>query len=131
MANIPEDCRYTKDHEWLRITGDTARIGITDHAQKQLGDIVYAELPKVGDRFEATAPFGTLESVKAVTEVYMPVDGTVTAVNEALNDSPEDINVDAYGDGWLIDVKVADRGHLEGLLDAKQYRDYCSAESDD
>ncbi|WP_330455712.1 glycine cleavage system protein GcvH [Streptomyces sp. NBC_00820] len=129
MANVPTDLRYTEDHEWARTASDTVRIGITDYAQKQLGDIVYVELPKKGDRFEATEPFGSVESVKAVTELYMPVTGTVTAVNEMLNDSPEDVNTDAYGDGWLIEVKVADRAQLDGLLDAKKYQAYCEAEA--
>ncbi|MFD7130836.1 glycine cleavage system protein GcvH [Streptomyces sp. NPDC059894] len=129
MANIPTDRRYTKDHEWCSRAGDTVRVGITDHAQKQLGDIVFAELPKVGDRREATEPFGSLESVKAVSEVYMPVTGTVTAVNESLDASPEFVNEDPYGDGWLIEIRMADPAQLDGLLDAGEYEAYCTAEA--
>ncbi|MFF3504408.1 glycine cleavage system protein GcvH [Streptomyces sp. NPDC003247] len=131
MANIPSDRRYTKDHEWCTKAGDTVRVGISDHAQKQLGDIVFAELPNVGDRLEAAEPFGSLESVKAVSEVYMPVTGTVTAVNELLNESPELINEDAYGDGWLIEIKTDGPARLDDLLDADAYRAYCTDEAAD
>src|SRR6266496_3222762 len=89
MANTPEDLSYTKDHEWVRISGAQATVGITDHAQQQLGDVVYVELPKAGDKFESSEPFGSVESVKAVSEIYMPVGGTVVEVNGALNDAPE------------------------------------------
>ncbi len=106
MANTPEDLTYTKDHEWVRAKGEQATVGITDHAQHQLGDVVYVELPKVGDKFEASEPFGSVESVKAVSEVYMPLGGSVIEVNETLNDSPEQVNEDPYGDGWMIRVKV-------------------------
>ncbi|HEU4386469.1 MAG TPA: glycine cleavage system protein GcvH [Blastocatellia bacterium] len=129
MANTPEDVSYTKDHEWVRVKGEKATIGITDHAQKQLGDVVYVELPKVGDRFEATEPFGSVESVKAVSEVYMPVTGSVLEINESLNESPEQVNEDPYGDGWMIVAKVDNSAELDGLLTAAEYEDYVKEES--
>jgi glycine cleavage system H protein len=94
MANTPEDLTYTKDHEWVRVKGEEATVGITDHAQQQLGDVVYVELPKVGDKFETSEPFGSVESVKAVSEIYMPLSGVVVEVNDALNDSPDLVNED-------------------------------------
>src|SRR5262247_3164237 len=114
MANTPEDLSYTKDHEWVRAKGEKATVGITDHAQKQLGDVVYVELPKVGDRFEAAEPFGSVESVKAVSEIYMPVTGSVIEINEALNESPEHVNENPYGDGWMIVVKIDNPAELDG-----------------
>jgi glycine cleavage system H protein len=129
MANTPEDLSYTKDHEWVRVKGEKATIGITDHAQKQLGDVVYVELPKVGDRFEATEPFGSVESVKAVSEVYMPVTGSVLEINESLNESPEQVNEDPYGDGWMIVAKVDNPAELDGLLTAAEYDDYIKEEA--
>ncbi|MDF3302923.1 glycine cleavage system protein GcvH [Streptomyces tropicalis] len=130
MANVPEDLRYSKTHEWVRTENSTARIGITDFAQRQLGDVVYVDLPKAGAPFEAGDPFGTVESVKAATEIYLPVAGTVTAVNEGLEDSPEDINTDPYGDGWLIEITTTGPAHPTGLLDAAAYRALCAEESD-
>jgi glycine cleavage system H protein len=129
MANTPEDLSYTKDHEWVRRTGDRVRVGITDHAQRQLGDVVYVELPRAGDRFEATEPFGSVESVKAVSEVYMPVSGTIAAINETLNESPEQVNDDPYGDGWFIEIRVANSAELDGLLSAAEYEDYIREEA--
>lgn len=129
MANTPEDLSYTKDHEWVRVKGDNATVGITDHAQHQLGDVVYVELPKVGDKFESSEPFGSVESVKAVSEIYMPLAGTVTAVNEALNDSPEMVNNDPYGAGWMIVIKVDNPAQVDGLLTAVEYDDYIKEEA--
>ena len=129
MANTPEDLSYTKDHEWVRAKGEQATIGITDHAQQQLGDVVYVELPKVGDKFEASEPFGSVESVKAVSEVYMPLGGSVIEVNESLNDSPEQVNEDPYGDGWMIRIKVSDPTELDDLMNAEEYEEYCETES--
>lgn len=129
MAQTPEDLSYTKDHEWVRVKGEHVTIGITDHAQNQLGDVVYVELPKVGDRFEATEPFGSVESVKAVSEIYMPVSGSVVEVNENLNDSPEQINQDPYGEGWMIVVKVENPAQLDSLLNAAEYEDYLREEA--
>lgn len=129
MAKTPEELTYTKDHEWVRVKGDKATVGITDHAQKQLGDVVYVELPKVGDRFEAAEPFGSVESVKAVSEIYMPVTGSVLEINEALNESPEHVNENPYGEGWMIVVKIDNPAELDGLLTAAEYEDYIKEEA--
>ncbi|HEY6328478.1 MAG TPA: glycine cleavage system protein GcvH [Blastocatellia bacterium] len=129
MPNTPEDLSYTKDHEWVRVKGENATVGITDFAQKQLGDVVYVELPKVGDRFEASEPFGSVESVKAVSEVYMPVTGSVLEVNESLNDSPEQVNEDPHGTGWMIVVKMENPSQVDGLLSAAEYDDYIKEEA--
>lgn len=129
MALTPKDCKYSKDHEWIRVQGSKAKIGITDHAQKQLGDIVYVELPRtMGDRFSAQEPFGSLESVKAVTEVYMPVSGTVAALNDSLNDSPERVNEDPFGDGWLMEITVSESKELDDLLSAAEYEEFIKLE---
>jgi glycine cleavage system H protein len=129
MANTPEDLSYTKDHEWVRTKGDQATVGITDHAQNQLGDVVYVELPKVGDKFEVSEPFGSVESVKAVSEIYMPVGGSVIEVNESLNDSPEQVNEDPYGDGWMIRIKIDNPAQVDALLTAVEYEDYIKEEA--
>jgi glycine cleavage system H protein len=129
MANTPEDLSYTKDHEWVRPSGDRATVGITDHAQHQLGDVVYVELPKVDDKFETGEPFGSVESVKAVSEIYMPVGGTVVEVNSALNDAPEKVNSDPYGDGWMIVIKPDNPSQIDGLLSAAEYEDYIKEEA--
>lgn len=123
----PTDLKYTKDHEWVRIDGANATVGITDYAQKQLGDVVFVELPKVGDTFEAGDAFGTIESVKAVSEVYMPVGGTITAINEALVDDPEQVNTDPYGEGWLITIKTT--ATPTGLMSAAEYESYIAEEA--
>src|ERR1051325_6595916 len=114
MSNIPEELSYTKDHEWVRVSGDTATVGITDHAQQQLGDVVYVELPKVGDKFDAGEPFGSVESVKAVSEVYMPLSASVIAINETLDDKPELVNEDPYGAGWMISIKMNNPSEADG-----------------
>jgi glycine cleavage system H protein len=129
MAHTPEDLSYTKDHEWIRAKGSEATVGITDHAQNQLGDVVYVELPKVGDKFESSEPFGSVESVKAVSEIYMPVAGAVIEVNETLNDSPEQVNEDPYGDGWMIRIKIDKPADLDALLTAIEYEDYIKEEA--
>ena len=129
MANTPEDLSYTKDHEWLRAKGNLATVGITDHAQKQLGDVVYVELPKTGDRFEVSEPFGSVESVKAVSEVCMPVTGTVVEVNESLNESPEQVNDDPYTDGWMIVIEMENPAQVDALLSAAEYEDYLREEA--
>ena len=128
MANTPEDLNYTKDHEWVRVQGDVATVGITDHAQKQLGDVVYVELPKAGDKFEAGEPFGSVESVKAVSEIYMPLSGSVVEVNESLNDEPERVNTDPYGDGWMTRIKMDNPSQVDGLLSSIEYEDYIKEE---
>ncbi|GAA3373440.1 glycine cleavage system protein GcvH [Streptomyces sannanensis] len=129
MTHTPEDRRYSKDHEWVRTASDTAKVGLTDHAQRRLGDIVFVELPKAGDRFEAGEPFGSVESVKAVSEVCMPVTGTVTAVNEGLDESPESVNGDPYDDGWLIEIRADDPAQINSLLSAGQYEEYIREEA--
>ena len=110
--NIPEDLQYTKSHEWVRIEGDTATIGITDHAQDELGDVVFVELPDEGATFDAGESFGTVESVKAVSDLYTPVGGEVVEVNSALEDAPENINEDPYGEGWIVKLRTTDGADL-------------------
>mgnify|MGYP000543944937 CR=1 FL=1 len=118
---MTNDLRYTKDHEWVRLQGGIGRIGITDHAQQQLGDVVFVELPKVGSAVTAGARFGTVESVKAVSELFSPVTGKVTAANDDLQKKPETVNTDPYGAAWMIEVQVANPGDVEGLMTAEQY----------
>jgi glycine cleavage system H protein len=118
--SVPEGLSYTKEHEWLRQEGDVVVVGITDHAQDQLGDVVFVELPEVGTQIKEGDTFGTVESVKAVSDLYAPVTGEVTQINEGLEDTPESVNTDAYGEGWMIKVKVA--GETEGLLSAADYQ---------
>ncbi|VFQ46078.1 glycine cleavage system protein GcvH [Desulfoluna butyratoxydans] len=118
---LPEDVKYATDHEWTRTEGDEVVIGITDYAQDQLGDIVFVELPQVGDSFDKGEEFGTVESVKAVSELYMPIGGEIVAVNEALEDDPALVNGEPYGQGWLIRVKPADLSEVEALLDKAAY----------
>ncbi len=120
--NIPSDLKYTKEHEWVALKGNIATVGITDYAQGELGDIVYVDLPGVGDTVTWMQPFGTIEAVKAVTDLFSPVTGTVVEVNAALDDDPMAINRDPYGDGWMIKVEISDSSQLEPLLDAVGYR---------
>ena len=129
--DYPTDCRYTREHEWVRLDNGTATVGITDHAQDQLGDVVFVELPTVGAKLEAEGPFGAVESVKAVSDIYAPISGDVIAVNEALLDAPELINSDPHGEGWLVKLTVFDRSEIQGLLKADQYARYVAAESDE
>lgn len=129
MANYPEDCLYTREHEWIRVEDDTGVIGITDYAQAALGDIVYVELPSVGDSFSQAEPFGNVESVKAVSELFMPVSGEVIAVNEDLTDSPELVNQDPYGDGWMIKITISDPDELETLMSASEYEEFVKEEA--
>lgn len=130
MANVPESLHYSKDHEWVRVEGDLAVIGITDHAQEQLGDVVYVELPKPGESFAANESFGSVESVKAVSEIFTPVSGEVAEVNESLNDEPEKVNKDPYTDGWMIKMKMKSAGEVDSLLTAAEYEDFTKAESE-
>ena len=118
--SVPEELQYTRSHEWVRTEGDTATVGITDYAQEELGDIVYVELPEEGATFDTGDSFGTVESVKAVSDLYTPVGGEVVEVNEALNDSPEKINEDPYGDGWIVKLRVSDEGDLLSASDYEQ-----------
>lgn len=128
-AEFPEDCRYSRDHEWVKVEGGNGRIGITHYAQKQLGDVVFLELPDVGRTVKAHETFGTVESVKAVSELFAPVAGEVAERNGALVDAPEAINTDPYGEGWMIVVKLADPGEVSGLMDAAAYRAFVESES--
>ena len=130
MANVPESLHYSKDHEWVRVDGDLAVIGITDHAQEQLGDVVYVELPKPGESFAANESFGSVESVKAVSEIFTPISGEVAEVNESLNDEPEKVNKDPYTDGWMIKMKMKSSGEVDSLLTAAEYEDFTKAESE-
>jgi glycine cleavage system H protein len=119
--NFPQDLKYTKDHEWIRIEGDEAVIGITEFAQGELGDIVFVDINTVGQEVAREAVFGTVEAVKTVSDLFMPVTGTVLAVNEALADEPAAVNNDPYGAGWMVRIRISDPGELEGLLSAAQY----------
>ena len=121
---FPEDLRYAEDHEWARQAGEKVRVGISDYAQDQLGDIVFVELPQVGDSFDKGKEFGTVESVKAVAELFMPFSGEIQAVNEALEESPELVNKEAYGEGWMIEVKLADNAELNGLMSRDDYVEF-------
>lgn len=125
----PENFRYTKEHEWVLVEGDTGTVGITHHAQEQLGDIVYVDLPKVGAKLEKGAVMGSVESVKAVSEIFSPVSGEVIAVNEALSDAPEKLNQDPHGEGWLVKVRLTDPQETATLMDAAQYQAHVAAES--
>jgi glycine cleavage system H protein len=126
---VPENLRYTKEHEWIRVEGDTGIIGITDHAQEELGDIVYVELPKSGAKLEKAASFGSVESVKAVSDIYCPVSGEVLETNPALAEAPEKVNDDPYGEGWLIKLKLSEPKQAEELMNAAEYAGYIEAES--
>jgi glycine cleavage system H protein len=130
MANVPENLHYSKDHEWVRVEGDTAVVGITDHAQDQLGDVVYVELPKPGEDFAAHESFGSVESVKAVSEIFTPVSGKIAAVNDTLNDEPEKVNKDPYEEGWMIRITMTNAGEIDSLLTAAEYEDFTKAESE-
>ncbi|HHT84233.1 MAG: glycine cleavage system protein GcvH [Bacillota bacterium] len=120
--SYPENLKYTKEHEWVLVENGNARVGITSYAQDQLGDVVFVELPEVGTELKAGAMFATVESVKAVSDVYAPVSGTIVEVNEALNDSPELVNEDPYNDGWMIVIELSDPSELDNLMDSKAYQ---------
>jgi len=121
---LPEGLKYSKEHEWVLVEGHVAMIGITEYAQQELGDIVYVELPEVGEKIVKDDPFGAVESVKAVSDIFAPVSGTVIEVNDALPDSPETINDDPYGDGWMIKVEMTDKDDLKDLMSAEEYAEY-------
>ena len=123
----PEDRRYTVEHEWVRLDGDTAVVGITNFAQDQLGDVVYVELPKVGDRVESMQPFGVIESVKTASDLFAPVSGTVAEVNGQVADEPQLVNDSPYGEGWLIKVKPDNPADIDQLLTAQQYADHVAS----
>ncbi len=126
---IPADLKYTKEDEWVKVEGNIATIGVTDYAQDALSDIVYLELPAVGDSFSAGETFGVVESVKAAGDLYMPVDGTVTEANEGLVDAPETVNSDPFGAAWMIKVEMSNPGQLDDLMDADAYTKYCEERS--
>jgi glycine cleavage system H protein len=126
-GNIPTDLRYSREHEWVRVNGSIARVGITDFAQDSLGDVVFVQLPDVGQDIVAGASASEIESTKSVSDVYVPVSGSVHAVNDALTDTPELVNSDPYGEGWILEVTLADPSELDGLLDAEAYRAFVEA----
>jgi glycine cleavage system H protein len=128
---FPEGLKYSKEHEWVLVEDRIATIGITEYAQQELGDIVYVELPEVGEKVVKDDPFGAVESVKAVSDIYAPVSGTVLEVNDALPDSPETINEDAYGDGWMIKVEMSDTDDLKDLMSADEYAEYIEQQKDE
>ena len=119
--NVPENLKYTKDHEWIKLEGDIATIGITDFAQGELGDIVYVEIETLNDSLDSEAVFGSVEAVKTVSDLFMPVSGEVIEINETLEDAPETVNDDPYGAGWMVKVQCSDLTQIEGLLDANAY----------
>ena len=119
---IPENVKYTKDHEWIRVEGDSGWIGITDYAQGELGDVVFVEVPKVGTKLFKGKSFGTIEAVKAVSDLYAPVAGEVVELNKVIQDSPDVVNKDPYGEGWMVKIKIADKNDLGSLLDAAAYK---------
>lgn len=121
--NVPENLKYSQDHEWIRVEGDTAFVGITDYAQSNLGDIVFVEVETVGEELDKGEAFGNIEAVKAVEELYLPVGGEVLEFNEAIEDAPEQVNKDPYGEGWIVKVKISDPAELDDLLDAAGYKD--------
>lgn len=120
--NIPEELKYTKDHEWVKIEGDMATVGITDFAQSELGDIVYVEVETLEETLNKEEVFGTVEAVKTVSDLFLPLSGTIVAFNEALEDTPEKVNSDPYGEGWVIKVKINETSEIEGLLSAEAYK---------
>lgn len=129
MSSYPDDRLYSKSHEWIRVEGETATIGITDHAQKELGDVVFVELPDLGEIFDEGQEFGTIESVKAVSELFLPVAGEIVEVNKTLVDEPNAVNEDPHGDGWLVQVKVTSDGALDGLMNAAAYEKFVEEEA--
>ncbi len=126
--NIPNDLYYTENHEWISIEGEEAVVGITEHAQEELGDIVFVELPSVEEELDQFEEFGVIESVKAVSDVFMPVSGVIVEVNEDLMDEPEKINEDPFGSGWLIKVEIKDKGELDELMDSTEYESFAEEE---
>jgi glycine cleavage system H protein len=125
----PEDNKYAKSHEYVHVEGEIGTIGITDYAQKELGDVVFVELPQVGTQLEAADELGSIESVKAVSELFAPVSGEVVEINETLAEKPELVNTDPYGDGWMIRVRLSDPTELDDLMNAEEYEEYCETES--
>lgn len=126
MANVPQELKYTEDHEWVRVEGDTATFGITDYAQGELGDVVFLELPDEGDDVKQHETFGSIEAVKTVADLFAPLSGEVLAVNGSLEDEPETINKDPYDAGWLVKIKMSKTDELDGLMDAEAYNQHIS-----
>jgi glycine cleavage system H protein len=129
VANYPADLKYDKEHEWVRVDGDTAVVGISDFAQEQLGEVVFVDLPDVGSEVVAGETFGEVESVKSVSDLFSPVTGSIVEKNDGLSDAPETVNEDAYGDGWLIKVKLSDASELDGLMAAAEYEEFVAGEA--
>ncbi|MBT3181877.1 MAG: glycine cleavage system protein GcvH [Deltaproteobacteria bacterium] len=127
--NIPDDLKYTKEHEWVKLEGDTATIGVTHHAQGQLGDIVYVELPTEGEEISKEDTFGSLESVKAVSDCFAPLSGKVIEINNVLSENPETINEDCYEEGWIVKIELSDKSELEELMSDEQYKAFVAEES--
>lgn len=125
--NIPEDLKYTKDHEWIKIENDIVTVGITDFAQGELGDIVYVDIETVDETFDQNEVFGSVEAVKTVSDLFMPLTGEIIEFNEDLEDTPEKVNTDPYGDGWMIKIKISDNSQLDSLLDASAYKEIIGA----
>ncbi len=123
MMNIPQELKYTKDHEWVKIDGNIATIGVTDFAQGELGDIVYVEVETVGETMEREEVFGTVEAVKTVSDLFLPLAGEIIEFNESLEDTPEKVNTDPYGDGWMVKIKISDEDELAGLMSPEEYKD--------
>ncbi len=121
--NIPDNLKYTKDHEWIKVDGDIATVGITDYAQNELGDIVYIEVNTIGEPLEQEETFGTIEAVKTVSDLFMPVSGEVTEFNEELESNPETVNKDPYNEGWIVKIKMSDPSEADALLDADAYKE--------
>lgn len=121
--NIPQELKYTKDHEWVRIEGDVATVGVTDFAQSELGDIVYVEVETVGDSLDREEVFGTVEAVKTVSDLFIPLTGEILEFNESLEDAPEKVNSDPYGDGWMVKIRIADESEIDDLLSAEEYKE--------
>jgi glycine cleavage system H protein len=124
--NIPSELKYTKDHEWVKVEGDTAIVGITDYAQSELGDVVYVELPEEGAEVSMNETFGSIEAVKAVADLFSPVSGEVIEINESIQDEPEKVNQDAYGDGWMVKIRLSNPDELSQLMDASAYEKHIS-----
>ena len=122
--NIPADLKYSKDHEWIKVDGDVATVGITDFAQGELGDIVFIDIDQVGEALDAEVVFGSVEAVKTVSDLFMPIGGEVAEVNELLADEPEKVNSDPYGDGWMIKIKMSDASEVDRLMSADEYKDH-------
>jgi len=123
FMNIPQELKYTKDHEWVKIDGNIATIGVTDFAQGELGDIVYVEVETVGESMEREEVFGTVEAVKTVSDLFLPLTGEIIEFNESLEDTPEKVNTDPYGDGWMVKMKISDEDELAGLMSPEEYKD--------